>query len=298
MARTASPSSHLALNAFQHRLRPVPPEYDSSQDAYQSLREVLRSEETKRSRLSRLVRSGVLFVILFEMGSVLEISLPSTVQAATVYPFELFNLVAGAACLYITWTVWFRNNWRLLVFGFCGLIFASASYLSLCSGQTEPLLMSALLLLVAGGSLMPWSARWQGALTLVCLSWFGINTVWSASPFATGLYEWMGLLGASALAYSGAQLGGRYRAELGKQLDLLRTSQSRLRAEFVNYIGLVERAGFHIDHQHADKLIMGTENRSRPFSVTSKRNLSLRNKLLHPISGDTLQLDHVNAARL
>lgn len=295
---TASPSSHLALDAFQHRLRPVGPEYDASRDASQSLLEMLRGEETRRSWLSRLVRSGVLFVILFELGAVLGIRLPSTVQAATVYPFEFFNIAAGAICLYITWTVWFQYNWRLLVFGFCGLIIASASYLSLCSGQTEPLFMSAILLLVAGGSLMPWNARWQGALTFLCLSWFGINAVWSPSPFTTGLYEWMGLLGASALAYSGAQLGGRYRAELGEQLDVLRASQSRLRAEFANYIGLVERAGLHIDHQHADTLIMDTENRSRPFSVTSKRNGSPRSKLRHSINGDAPQLDLVNAAQL
>src|SRR6202011_2316872 len=77
------------------------------------------------------------------------------------YPFEIFNIAAGAACLYITWTVWFHYNWRLVMFGFSGLVIAGASYLSLPSGQTEPLFISVILLLVAGGSLIPWNARWR-----------------------------------------------------------------------------------------------------------------------------------------
>ena len=98
-----------------------------------------------------------------------------------------------------------------------------------------------------------------------------------------------------ALAYSGVQQGGHYRSELSKQVELLCASHSRLRAELVHYIGLAERAGLRIDYQSADKLIMDTENRSRPFSATGKRNLSLRSKLRHSINGDAQKIDQVNA---
>jgi hypothetical protein len=190
---TASISPRLAFNGFLSRSRAVEPRYDPSKDAYQSLREMVRTEENRRSWLSHLVRSGVLFVILFEIGAVLGLRNLLSARAATLFPFEIFNIAAGAACLYITWTVWFHYNWRLVMFGFSGLIIAGASYLSLSSGQTEPLFISVILLLVAGGSLIPWNARWQGALTFLCLSWFGINAVCSATPLDTGLYEWLGL---------------------------------------------------------------------------------------------------------
>ena len=294
----ASTSPHLAFNGFLSRVSAVEPRYDPSKDAYQSLREMMRTEENRSSWLSRLVRSGILFVILFEIGGVLGLRTALWAQPATIFPFEIFNVAAGAACLYITWTVWFRYNWRLVMFGFSGLVIAGASYLSLSSGQTEPLFISVILLLVAGGSLIPWNARWQGALTFLCLSWFGINAACSATPLDTGLYEWLGLVAAAALAYSGAQLGGNYRAEANKQVEWLCASQSRLRAELVHYIGLVERAGLRVDHRHADKLIMDTENRGRPFSVTGKRKSSLRSKLRNSINGDAPQLDQVNARQL
>jgi hypothetical protein len=293
----ASTSPHFAFNGFPSRVAAVEPKYDPSKDAYQSLREMMRAEENRRSWLSHLVRSGVLFVILFEIGGVLGLRTALWAQPATIFPFEIFNVAAGAACLYITWTVWVRYNWRLVMFGFSGLVIAGSSYLSLSSGQAEPLFISVILLLVAGGSLIPWNARWQGALTFLCLSWFGINAVCSATPLDTGLYEWLGLVAAAALAYSGTQLGGHHRNELSKQVELLCASQSRLRAELVHYIGLAERAGLRVDHQHADKLIMDTENRSRPFSVTGKRNSSLRSKLRNPINGDAPQLGQVNAER-
>jgi hypothetical protein len=296
MAALTSP--HLAFNGLPSRLRTVESEYDASKDAYQSLREMLRTEENRRSWLSHLIRSGVLFVILFEVGAVLALRPLLSAHAGTIYPFEIFNVVAGAACLYITWTVWFHYNWRLVMFGFSGLVIAGASYLSLSSGQTEPLFLSVILLLVAGGSLIPWNARWQGALMFLCLSWFAINAFCSATPLDAGLYEWLGLVAAAALAYSGAQLGGHYRSELSKQIELLCASQSRLRAELVHYIALAERAGLRVDHQPADKLIMDTENRSRPFSVTGKRTLSLRSKLPHSINCDTPQNNQANVGQL
>lgn len=290
----ASTSSHLGFNGLPSRLWAAEPTYAPSKDACQSLREMARTEENRRSWLSHLVRSGVLFVILFEIGGVL--GLGTAAHAATIFPFEIFNIAAGATCLYITWTVWFHYNWRLVMLGFSGLVIAGASYLSLSSGQTEPLFISVILLLVAGGSLIPWHARWQGALTFLCLSWFGINAACSATPLDTGLYEWLGLVAAAALAYSGAQLGGQFRTELSNQVELLCASQSRLRAELVHYIGLAERAGLRIDHQSMDTLIMDTDNnRSKPFSVTRKKNFSLRSRLRHTVSGDTPQINQINA---
>jgi hypothetical protein len=294
LVMAAATGSSLVLRGFTSRLWSVEPEYAPTKDAYQSLREMVRAEENRRSWLSHLIRSGVLFVILFEVGGVL--GLRTSSSAAAIFPFEIFNVAAGAACLYITWAVWFHHNWRLVMFGFSGLIIAGASYLSLSTGQTEPLFIAVILLLVAGGSLIPWNARWQGALTFLCLSWFGINVVCSGSALDTGLYEWLGLIAAAALAYSGAQLGGHYRTELSNQVELLCTSQSRLRAEFANYIGLVERAGLHIDHRHADELLIDSENRRRPFSVSGTKRSSLRSKLQHSTSGNTTQFDRINAA--
>lgn len=214
-------------------------EFNLAADIDQSLREMIDSEETRRSWHSRFARSGFLFIVLFELAGVMGIRVPSTVPATRVLAFEIFNILTGAFCLYVTWTVWFHYHWRLLVFGFSSLVIASASYLSLHAGRTEPLFMSVLVLLTAGGSLTPWNARWQGALTLLCLSWLGLNAIWS--PVGDiGLCQWLGLLAAGALAYSGTQLGAHYRAELVKEIESLRSSQARLRLQLA--IRQAERA--------------------------------------------------------
>lgn len=199
-------------------------------DVDQSLREMIDGEEMRRFWHSRFARSGFLFIMLFEIASVISLKVPSTLVSTRILAFEIFNILTGTFCLYVTWTVWFHYHWRLLVFGFSALVIASATYLSLHAGRTEPLFMSVLVLLTAGGSLMPWNARWQGTLTFLCLSWLGVNAIWS--PVSDiGLYQWLGLLAAGALAYSGAQMGGHCRAELIKEIESLRVSQARLRLE-------------------------------------------------------------------
>lgn len=273
-------SSVAKINASQLATAglPVDSTHGPETDAYFSLREAVENDARTRSWLAQIVRSGILFVVLFEIAGVLGLRIRSSRGAAAILPFEIFNLVAGSVCLYITWTVWFHYNWRLVVFGFCGLVIAAASYLSLCTGQTEPLLISVILLLVAGGSLMPWNARWQGSLTFLCLSWFGINAVWPANPLNPSLYQLLGLLGASALAYSGAQLGDRYRTELHRHVESLRTTHSLLRTEFVNYIALVEKAGFRIEHDKADRMMAEAQKKLGRLSASTWRHSSLRGK--------------------
>lgn len=248
--------------------------FDPGNDVSYSLRGLIHSETTIRSAHSRLVRSGFLFVILFEVGGVLGLHFPATVSLAKIVSFEIFNIVAGAVCLYITWTIWFHQHWRAMVFGFCAIIITSATYLSLFSGQTEPLFMSVILLLVGGGSLMPWNARWQGVLTFLCLSWFGVNAIWSPIGTATSLYQTLGLLAAGALAYSGSQLGARFRSELGKEIELLRVSQVRLRRELSHYVSRVEKSGVRIAHTDLDKLIAVPEDGLRRLCAVVQKKRS------------------------
>ena len=213
---------------------PITRSFDPAADADQSLRQMLDSEETRRAWHSRFARSGFLFIMLFEIAGVLTLRFPAGVRASKIIPFEVFNLFAGGICLYITWTVWFHHHWRLLVFGFCALVVLSATFLSLYSGHTEPLFMSVIVLLAGGGSLIPWNARWQGSLTFLCVSWLGVNAFWS--PISdTGLYQWLGLIAAGAIAYSGSRLGEHHRLELSTEIDALRAANAKLRNELGHY---------------------------------------------------------------
>lgn len=207
--------------------------FDPAADAHHSLRQMLDSEETRGVWHSRLARMGFMFIMLFEIAGVLALKFPAGVRASEIIPFEIFNIAAGGVCLYITWTVWFRHHWRLLMFGFCTLVIVSATFLSLYSGRTEPLFMSVIVLLASGGSLVPWNARWQAALTFLCISWLGINALWS--PVSdTGLYQWLGLIAAGAITYAGSRLGDYYRTGLTEEIKTLRTLNAQLRRDLGN----------------------------------------------------------------
>ncbi len=229
-------------------LKPKMNAFDPAADAHHSLRKMLDSEETRHSWHSRFARSGFLFIILFEIAGVLGLRFPSAVQASKIIPFEVFNILAGAVCLYITWTTWFRYHWRLLLFGFSALVIMSATFLSLCSGRTEPLFMSVIVLLTGGGSLMPWNARWQGTLTFLCISWLGVNALWS--PLAeTGLYQWLGLIAAGAMAYSASHLREHLGATLNDELEALRASHAQLRMELAACRRTAAKSPLLITHQ-------------------------------------------------
>ncbi len=46
----------------------------------------------------------------------------------------------------------------------------------MATGHSEPLMMTIVLLLLGAGSLIPWNARWQLGLTILCLGWFATTT--------------------------------------------------------------------------------------------------------------------------
>ncbi|HYB91374.1 MAG TPA: hypothetical protein VEC38_10040 [Candidatus Binataceae bacterium] len=139
-----------------------------------------------------------------------------------IFPFEIFNGVAGFIVLSIMWTLWFERHWRASAFGFCSVVLVAASVLSFATARTEPLFISVLLLLIGAGSLVPWETRWQTALTALCLAWLALNAILLRSggedPF--GLYDWLALLAAAGLAHVGAARNEHQARELESQARL------------------------------------------------------------------------------
>ncbi len=107
----ASTDSRSAFNGFAGRLRAVEREYEPARDAYQSLRKILRTGWNWRFWLSRLVRTGVLFVILFEIGGVLRLGTPLSAHAARLYLFEIINVAAAMMAFAISFTA-LKDHYR------------------------------------------------------------------------------------------------------------------------------------------------------------------------------------------
>jgi hypothetical protein len=124
------------------------------------------------------------------------------------------------------WTVRFQHHWRATAFGVCFIILIGASYVSLVTQQTEPLFISVMLLLFGAGSLVPWTATWQTALTLLCLSWLAINAIWLPPAEPAGLYRWLGLLAAAGLAQVGTARSQYQREQFESKMQMMITREA------------------------------------------------------------------------
>ena len=185
-----------------------------------SFRTAVHDEVWRENWTSRYMRPGLLLIALFELVSIVSGSLLA--HAGRHYlPFEAFNAVAAFACLLFMWTSRFEHQWRAVAFTFCLAILAAASYLSSITHRTEPLLMAVMLLLFGAGALVPWNAKWQTALTVVCLSWFMVNAIWLPNNQADSLDRWLALLAAAGLAQVGTARNEHQRREFESQLKVI-----------------------------------------------------------------------------
>jgi hypothetical protein len=81
--------------------------------------------------------------------------------------------------------------------------------------------MAVMLLLFGAGALVPWNAKWQTALTVVCLSWFMINAIWLPNSQPDSLDRWLALLAAAGLAQVGTARNEHQRREFESQVKVI-----------------------------------------------------------------------------
>ena len=165
------------------------------------------------------MRPGLLLIALFELTSISVSALVFHTEGRHL-PFEIFNAIAAFACLMFMWNSRFEHQWRAAAFGFCVAILVAASYLSYITHRTEPLLMAVMLLLFGAGALVPWNARWQSALTAVCLGWFMLNALWLPKQ-PDSLDRWLALLAAAGLAQVGIARNEHQRREFESQVKVI-----------------------------------------------------------------------------
>lgn len=187
---------------------------------YMSFRTALHDEVWRENWTNRYMRPGLLLIALFELASIVASAVISHNNRGYL-PFEVFNSVAAFVCLLFMWTSRFEHQWRAVAFSFCVAILAAASYLSSVTHRTEPLLMAVMLLLFGAGALVPWNAKWQTALTVVCLGWFMVNAIWLPNGQPDSLDRWLALLAAAGLAQVGTARNEHQRREFESQVKVI-----------------------------------------------------------------------------
>src|ERR1700683_2861466 len=187
---------------------------------YLSFRAALHDQIWRENWSSQFMRPGLLLIAVFQIASIAASAFLFH-NSGRYFPFEIFNAVAAVTCLWFLWASRFEHQWRTVAFSFCLAILIAASYLSFITHRTEPLLMAVMLLLFGAGSLVPWSARWKSALTIVCLGWFTINALWLPGHQPDSLDRWLALLAAAGLAPVGTARNEHQRKEVASRVKLI-----------------------------------------------------------------------------
>ncbi len=184
------------------------------------------ASESNLRQLNALLRTGLGVVFLFELGTWLEVARYETALLHTERPFFTFDIALVGIGLCLTYFRWFRNSWRPVTMAFCLILVASRTVSTIAIDQDEPLLLALFVLALGAAVLVPWSARWQGLLTLTGLIAFAVAAVEGVVETAN-LHRWLVLAAIGAFALSFTALKDHYRSQT-ILIDALLDKEERL----------------------------------------------------------------------
>jgi len=170
------------------------------------------ASESDLWQLNVLLRTGLGVVFLFEAATWLEIVRFNPAIRNTAEPFFIFDLALVSAGFRLTYFEWFGANWRSVTMAFCLILASSRTLAALVIRQDEPLLLALFVLALGTAVLVPWSARWQGLITLTGMLAFAVAAVGGVVQPAD-LHRWMVLAAVAAFALSFTALKDQYRAQ-------------------------------------------------------------------------------------
>jgi hypothetical protein len=174
------------------------------------------SEELKWA--ARLVGAGSLLTLIYELAYLGFDRAFLWMNGAWPLFLHLLNIGLYVVAVIMTLRVgpWMRRHWKAVAFSFSTILITSSMWLTIITGESEPLLVALMLFLAGTGPFLQWGERTQGLLSLVAIAAFTIAV--TQSPHArSDPYQWLGILIAAAIGLSIARnimesFGGRIAA--------------------------------------------------------------------------------------
>jgi two-component system sensor histidine kinase/response regulator len=186
----------------------------TSEHWYERFMTVLVSAaESNLRQLNVLLRIGLGVVLVFEVATWIEVARLEPALLHTERPFFIFDIALLSAGLCVTRCEWFGRHWRAVAMAFCLILMASRTLSTLAIDQDQPLLLALFVLALGTAVLVPWSAPWQGCLTLAGLAAFLIAAA-DGVVEPVGEHRWMVLAAIGAFALSFTALKDHYRAQI------------------------------------------------------------------------------------
>jgi PAS domain S-box-containing protein len=185
----------------------------------------------KRTWTARLMRVAPSLVVVFEIGYLLQDLHSASPFRSTALAFHLLGIFAACIFLILTATAWFSRHWRGASFGLCSALIVSTTGIALFSAASEWLFITAILTVFGGASLLPWSRRWQGWLTIIAAAALAAGNIFALTPPVHPGPYWIGFLAAASLAYLITVMSERYRTKLSAHVNALHDAHHRILEE-------------------------------------------------------------------
>jgi signal transduction histidine kinase/CheY-like chemotaxis protein len=197
---------------------------------------VISSTPDESKWAARLVGAGSLLTLVFEVAYlVFDRHLLLTGHA---WPLFLHSINIGLFLIAVVMTLrvgpWMRRHWKAVAFSFSAILIVSSMFLTIVTGEKQPLFIMLTLFLAGTGPFLSWGERTQGLLSLVAIAAFAIADA-KLPHQRPDPYQWLGIFIAAAIGLFSTALERRLRRarrqaedELVKSRELL-IAQERIR---------------------------------------------------------------------
>jgi signal transduction histidine kinase/ActR/RegA family two-component response regulator len=185
---------------------------------------------------ARMVCVGSLLTLLYQVVY-LALDRPFlSLSNPTVLILHLINIALFGVAVILSLNVgeWMRKHWKQVAFAFSVVMIASSTYITIVTGQTQPLFIELILFLAGTGPFLSWGEGAQAMLSVCALLSFGAG-IMALPNHAFDAYQVLGILIAAAIGLFTTALERRLRrarwsaeAEVQKSRETL-LLQERLR---------------------------------------------------------------------
>ena len=127
------------------------------------------------------------------------------------------------------------RHWKTVAFSFSTILITSSMWLTIITGESEPLFVALMLFLAGTGPFLSWGERAQGLLSLVALIAFTIGV--TVLPRArSDPYQWLGILIAAAIGLFSTALERRlHRARRRAEEEALKSREILISQERIGW---------------------------------------------------------------
>ncbi|MGH7814902.1 MAG: response regulator [Candidatus Binataceae bacterium] len=196
--------------------------------ALADIRTLLRTGSGAQHGMPRIVRNGLVAIAVFEAMHILfdlgryDYTLPGVVV------FHGGIALVCIAAFIVTVLPPTLPHWRGWAFSISAISIVLLARFAALDGSSEPLALMTVLFILGASALVPWSPRWQAALTAIALIAMALAAKGTAAPLPRLGFEWIAIIAAAAISHLSAIHGAQVRAEMEQQRQALADSHRHL----------------------------------------------------------------------